>query len=423
MPVEKYEPLKKVFYRATSGGRELVAEQLRVRRSSPAAFTWPYEVGKHGVFYVHTRGLAERVERVWRQEIQIAALWQKLPVTAREHYFHELVVDEIKATNDIENISSTRKEVAAAVEAERSMGKASEGAPVRRFREMVRQYLALPGEFLGRDDLPPLGFPSNLSEIRSLYDSLVGEEVDKADVPDGELFRTGDVSLNDGVRELHAGARGESAIRARLEVMLDSVHESRGVQLFAAFVEHFMFEHTHPFYDGNGRMGRFLLSIRLSRLLSTPTALSLSAEIFRQKRRYYDAFTTAEDPMNYGELTFFVEDMAAMVNAAQARLLSSLEERSDRLNRLEQSLRALESEGAASELALSIAFLLGQVALFGPRAGLSLDEVAGVVGVSKPTARKGITDLESMGYVEFLSRRPLVTALTTSGLTWLGLAE
>ena len=125
--------------------------------------------------------------------------------------FHELVVDEIKATNDTENISSTRKEVAAAVEAERRMGKASEGAPVRRFREMVRQYLALPGDSLGREDLPPLGFPSNLSEIRSLYDSLVGEEVDIADVPDGELFRTGDVSLNDGVRELHANAWGDSS--------------------------------------------------------------------------------------------------------------------------------------------------------------------------------------------------------------------
>ena len=111
-------------------------------------------------------------------------------------------------------------------------------------------------------------------------------------------------------------------------------------------------------------MGRFLLSIRSSRLLSTPTAVSLSAEIFRQKRRYYGAFTMAEDPMNYGELTFFVEDMAAMVDAAQAHLLSSLEERSDRLNSLEQSLRALESERAVSELALSIAFLLGQVALF-----------------------------------------------------------
>lgn len=112
-----------------------------------------------------------------------------------------------------------------------------------------------------------------------------------------------------------------------------------------------------------------------------------------------------------------------MVNAAQARLLSSLEERSDRLNRLEQSLRALESEGAASELALSIAFLLGQVALFGPRAGLSLDEVAGVVRVSKQTVRKGIAELERLGYVEFLSRRPLVTALTAPGLTWLGLVE
>lgn len=133
--------------RAVAGSLLLSSSVCGVQ--SPAAFTWPYEVGKHGVFYVHTRGLAERVERVWRQEIQIAALWQKLPVTAREHYFHELVVDEIKATNDIENISSTRKEVAAAVEAERSMGKASEGAPVRRFREMVRQYLALPSEFWG----------------------------------------------------------------------------------------------------------------------------------------------------------------------------------------------------------------------------------------------------------------------------------
>ena len=59
MPVEKYEPLKKVFYRATSGGRELVAEQLRVRRSSPAAFTWPYEVGKHGVFYLSLIHISE----------------------------------------------------------------------------------------------------------------------------------------------------------------------------------------------------------------------------------------------------------------------------------------------------------------------------------------------------------------------------
>lgn len=34
--------------------------------------------------------------------------------------------------------------------------------------------------------------------------------------------------------------------------------------LLAAFISHLMFEIVHPFYDGTGRTGRYLLGIHLA---------------------------------------------------------------------------------------------------------------------------------------------------------------
>ena len=47
----------------------------------------------------------------------------------------------------------------------------------------------------------------------------------------------------------------------------------------SALLCHFLFEHIHPFYDGNGRTGRYLLALHLSEPLSQPTVLSLSRTI------------------------------------------------------------------------------------------------------------------------------------------------
>lgn len=422
MAAVKYEPLKKVFYRASSGGKGLVEGQLAARRDSPSTLEWGYEVNKFPLFAVLTRDLVAALEDVWRSEILIAQLWETLPRTAREHYIYELLVDEIKATNDIENISSTRKEVAEAVAAERGLSGSAENSTARRFKEMVRQYLEVAKPIFGVKRGRGLDFPESLQDIRALYDSLLGRELAPEDVPDGELFRSGDVAITDGARELHSGARGEAEIQRRLSVMLENSARSNEVDLCQSFAEHFMFEHIHPFYDGNGRMGRFLLSIRLSHVLSAQTALSLSSEIFRQKSRYYDAFKLVEDPMNYAELTFFLTDMTAMLRAAQTRLQDSLTERLARLRALQARMLGIANElEGLSENAKTLLFVLGQVTLFGPRAGITLDELARVLAVSKQTARKAITELESLNVVEFLSRKPIIIALNQQGLELLQL--
>ena len=194
--------------------------------------------------------------------------------------------------------------------------------------------------------------------------------------------------------------------------------------LVNALVGHFMVEHTHPFYDGNGRFGRFLLALNLRNILSAPTALSLSAEVMRQKRKYYKAFLQVEDPMNMGEVTFFISNMMDILLAAQMRLVESLRIRLVNLENLSQRIDVIDKEfKSLTPYHLQTLFMLGQILLFGPRRGGSLDEISKFLKRTKSTVRPMLKELTEAGLIEEVSRRPLVFALTPKGEEFLELEK
>lgn len=409
-----YKALKVVFHQAKTDAKSVAEKEHEQRLLNPATIHFPYQVDNYSLFVVAHIGVQVLLERIWRRELAIEQLWGQMPGAAQSHYLFTLLVDEIQSSNEIENIYSTRQEIAEALESAQQAPKKNAAKGRRRFQEMARTYSIL----FGNKKEAGEEFPRTLKGVRNLYDRLLGEEISSKDQLDGDLFRAGPVHIWDGNKEpIHSGVVGESEIKARLSAMLEAHGDSADLGLIGAFVGHFMLEHTHPFYDGNGRFGRFLLALRLKTLLSAPTAISLSAEVMRQKDKYYKAFKQLEDPMNKGEATFFVTDLLVILASAQERLEESLLEKWKSLQQLMGRIEALSSKEDAqfSEYQLGIFLLLGQVALFGPRSGVKLENVAEFLDKSKQTARRELASLVDAGYLEELSRKPLVFALSSEG--------
>ena len=410
-----YKSLKVLFHE-TNRGAETVAQAEHERRlANPATVKYPYFVGKHALFAVLCREIYEQSEGIWLAESLIQEAWNKLPSAARAHYFYTLLVEEIQSTNEIENIQSTRREVTEALDAALQ---GSNHEPRKRFQEMASTFRLL----IGDEDSETIEFPRTLEELRTLYDQLLGAEIASEDKLDGELFRLKEVYVSDGSKSIHKGINGEDEIKSRLSIMLEVSHDDNLPRLVNAFVAHLMLEHTHPFYDGNGRFGRFLLALRLRKILSTPTALSLSAEVMRQKEKYYKAFVDVEEPLNKAEATFFVADMLSMLFAAQMRLVESLSTRlrslstlSDRINELQETKEGL------TEYQHKALFLLGQILLFGPRSGGTLDEISEFLDRSKNTVRPDLKDLVEKGLIKEIGKRPIVYSLTEQGEAFLHL--
>ena len=87
--------------------------------------------------------------------------------------------------------------------------------------------------------------------------------------------------------------------------------------LIRAALIHYQFETIHPFLDGNGRVGRLLITLFLmeKKVLSTP-ALYISYFLKKNRVEYYDRMTEVRVKGNYEQwVTFFLR---ALLESAEA---------------------------------------------------------------------------------------------------------
>lgn len=397
-----YKELAKVFYMDSSSNREanLAAEEAR-RRDSVGTFRLGYETQAGELFLAVPKELSALTEQVLRTERKVTALLNGMNLLAANAVLRGLVFDEVVFTNAIEGIHSTRRQIKDALES------VSNDASRRRFKELALLYMDIAS---GKAEEP-----TTPEGVRAIYDRVMDGELDDAHVPDGRLFRKDGVDvIAGGVNVIHRGLEPEEKIVEAMASMLALAEDEGLPSLYAALASHYLFEYAHPFYDGNGRTGRYLCSLMLDRSLSKPTVLSLSRVILEHRDQYYKAFRSVENPMNKGELTFFVMEMMSLVRKAQLDVIDRLDCARRRQGELRELMDdVIERADLKKKQEQGIVFMLMQYETFGMFGDASVEEVADYLKVGTQAARKHLRVLEDKGVaVKVNQRKPVTFGLT-----------
>ncbi|MBU0493428.1 MAG: Fic family protein [Chloroflexi bacterium] len=148
---------------------------------------------------------------------------------------------------------------------------------------------------------------------------------------------------------------------------------------------HYQFEAIHPFLDGNGRIGRLLITLLLcaENLLPAPL-LYLSAYLEAHRQTYYDGLLAVSQRSQWEDwLIFFLHGIAVQSQDAVAR--------AGRLLALRERYREQFQAARAAARLLQVVDLLFAQPL------LTINQAAEALGVSFPTARQYVNQLAAAG--------------------------
>lgn len=394
-----YKPLKTLFHMYGVDELEKIYE---TRMNSESAYVLDIEIDpiqdghqkgavSYPLFFVLTKKLVSQLETVLTNSEKIKALSSLLPGVANQAYIKHLLINELQSTNETEDIRSTKQEIAAVINKTK--------AHHQRFDGLVGQYL-----MLNDDD----GKVNTISDIRNVFDKMVSTEVKEKDMPDGVLFRKASVGVYDDSRNrwVHRNEASEQDIIEHLQSMLTFIKYDEAPQIFKIMASHFIFEYTHPFYDGNGRVGRYMLAKMLHDTLDAFTALTFSYTVNRNKQKYYKAFENTSHFYNKGELTSFIADMLGFVIEGQKHVLETFEHNEQLLDQLRTALEKTTKD----KYEMGVLFVLLQDKIFGSRySRISLKELTSVTGFSRNKVNAVIQKYEQQ--LVQLKRNPAVYEL------------
>ena len=165
--------------------------------------------------------------------------------------------------------------------------------------------------------------------------------------------------------------------------------------LIQVALTHAQFETIHPFLDGNGRMGRLLITFQLASMgIMNEPILYLSIYSKRNRREYYDRLQAVRDDGDWeGWVSFFLDGVAEVATEAAATVRRILEFRDRTRERLGRDF------GRRSGSALKMLDSLFTSPLISVRDAIDL------TGLTQPAANRLVNDLAQAGVLREITGR------------------
>lgn len=368
----KYTLLSELYYKSKSSYESTYQDRF----SSQHTVHLNFKVKNYPAFFVCTPEIYTILTDILRTNQAVVNLCHVLPGAATHQFARRCLIDEIVLTNSIEGVISTRKEIGDILDDLEAKSKST------RFYGLVQKYAMLKTK-------ETLSLKS-CQDIRDIYDELVLEEViaeEPQNAPDGKYFRKDSVSVyNAAQKEIHRGLYPETAIIDAMEKALSFLNEDSCDVLFRIAIFHYLLGYIHPFYDGNGRLSRFICSYLLSQELEAVTGYRLAFTIKESLKEYFGAFLICNNPLNRGDLTPFLKMFLSIIQKSVEKLKESLQEGFIRLNRCRNQISLAMTQGDQKLEMLYDLFI--QAALFS-EFGVSTETVLRYANMTRATlARK-----------------------------------
>ena len=325
--------------------------------------------------------LLERLSLAERALGRLDGITMLLP--RQELFLYMYVRKEAVLSSQIEGTQSTLSDLL------RFETKAQAGQPIDDIREVSNYVDAM---IYGLERLEEL--PLSLRLIREMHQRLL--QSGRGGTIPGEFRRS---------QNWVGGSRPANALfvpppPTEMEQCLDTLerfmHEegSRLPALIKAGLLHVQFETIHPFLDGNGRIGRLLITLYLciNGVLRKPL-LYLSLYLKTHRADYYRLLQEVREHGAWEAwLDFFLTGVADTANQAfeaATRIVDLFKEDREQIT--------AESDRAGSALRIHV--------LFQKHPYLTANQLVKLTGLSPPTVNAAIADLERLGIVEEITGR------------------
>ena len=405
----KYEKLIKLYYK-----KKNIEEEYIKRIENPATLITELKINpmkkgnnildkEYSLFYVNLLELSLLQEKILQNSNKINYILNRLPTIAIKEIIMKILSNELYKTNKIEGIETVKSEIHSSLKDDRISNKKS-----NKLDGIIKKY-----KDIMENNFEDTEHIDSLSSFRKIYDEMF-EDFEKSGnyKLDGKYFRKDIVKVINGLgNTIHIGVNGEEAIEKNIESLIEFMNIKDIPFLVKASISHFFFEYIHPFYDGNGRFGRYLLSLYLARKLDNLTAFSVSYSISRNLDDYYKSFVEVEDVTNYGEITFFVENILKTIKNGQEMIIELLNDSVMRFKHSMEILDELTKELSEKENIILQIYL--QNYLFNDFEELTNVELTSIIGdLTQQTINKYTQELEKKGYLVKIKQRPLTYSLS-----------
>ena len=197
----------------------------------------------------------------------------------------------------------------------------------------------------------------------------------------------GGATLNDAIF-VPPPAQYIDDLMSDLEMFANSEHNALPVLLKTALI-HYQFETIHPFLDGNGRVGRLMITLYLvsQGILKRPV-LYLSEFFEKHKSLYYDNLTRTRTHNDINQ--WFKFFLTGIIETAKKGT-----ETFDGILQIQQSLdnvlKPLGGRATDARMVLDEMF---------KNPVIDVNKVMGIIGKSNVSSYKLVTDLENLGVLE-----------------------